>query len=324
MLTSTVAVAALAGVVGAPPAGAQLDGPVSGILEGSAAGSARHAARLGAEPHPDSPGELDEHDQSEHEPPEYGPAPEPDPVDVPEAPPVADVPAVPELPVAPDLPGVPALPDLPDLPGLPDLPDRAPAAPPGPAVPAAGTPATAGGSIRTGYAGTDQQAAAPPVDEHRGDDPPRSASEPHRAGSRAGSRSGHDAPADASGRAPRDGRVPTEPRRRGRGAADDERQAERRRADRRAAPTPSAPPVTTPTAPGGPAVPATHTIAPGEHLWLIAAEQLAVATGREAATLSAVEIAPYWTRVCMHNAARLPSGNPNLVHPGEVIELPPA
>jgi hypothetical protein len=60
----------------------------------------------------------------------------------------------------------------------------------------------------------------------------------------------------------------------------------------------------------------------GDSLWGIAAAQLAAASGRERATLSAAEIAGYWVRVCEANRSRLQSGNLNLIYSGEVVELP--
>ena len=72
------------------------------------------------------------------------------------------------------------------------------------------------------------------------------------------------------------------------------------------------------------ALPARHTIAPGEHLWGIAAQRLGELTGRDPASIPAEDVAPYWTRVCMTNAPHLRSGNVSLVYPGEVIELPPS
>jgi hypothetical protein len=68
-----------------------------------------------------------------------------------------------------------------------------------------------------------------------------------------------------------------------------------------------------------PPVPSRHTVVAGEHLWSIAAAQLAAATGRAP---DIAEIAPYWTQLCMVNAPRLRSGDPDLVYPGEVLELP--
>jgi hypothetical protein len=91
-------------------------------------------------------------------------------------------------------------------------------------------------------------------------------------------------------------------------------------ADRRA--HRSATPRTVPGAPPAGAAPTEHTVAPGEHLWGIAAASLAELTARPVASLRAEEIAPYWTRLCMLNAARLRSGNLDLVYPGEVVALP--
>jgi hypothetical protein len=96
---------------------------------------------------------------------------------------------------------------------------------------------------------------------------------------------------------------------------------------------PTAPPpvvTTTPAVPVAPAVPppapaagTTHTVTGGEHLWSIAAARVASASGRASADLAPADIAPYWLRVVELNRRRLRSGNPDLVHPGEVVELPP-
>ena len=101
-------------------------------------------------------------------------------------------------------------------------------------------------------------------------------------------------------------------------------------------PTPEASPApSAPAAPAGPAAPAapttpppattgtTHEVAPGDHLWSIAAERVAATTGRAIPDLTAADIAPYWSRVVELNRPRLRSGDPNLVYPGEVVELPP-
>jgi hypothetical protein len=82
---------------------------------------------------------------------------------------------------------------------------------------------------------------------------------------------------------------------------------------------PPAPPAPLPTPTSG----ATHTVTPGEHLWSIAAAQVATATRRAPADLAPVDVAPYWLRVVEINRPRLRSRNPNLVYPGEVVELPP-
>jgi hypothetical protein len=61
----------------------------------------------------------------------------------------------------------------------------------------------------------------------------------------------------------------------------------------------------------------------GDNLWTIAAARLAGTSGRSPADLTDAEIAPYWIRVCDENRARLGSGDPNLIVPGERIVLPP-
>jgi len=53
----------------------------------------------------------------------------------------------------------------------------------------------------------------------------------------------------------------------------------------------------------------------GDHLWKISARHL----GPDAADR---EIAPYWLDVVEVNTPRLRSGDPNLIFPGEVVELP--
>jgi hypothetical protein len=77
--------------------------------------------------------------------------------------------------------------------------------------------------------------------------------------------------------------------------------------------TPTPPPPTPP--PPAPQAGSSHVINRGEHLWSIAASHLGDGT--------IADVAPYWRRLVEHNRARLRSGDPNLVFPGEVIELPP-
>jgi len=92
------------------------------------------------------------------------------------------------------------------------------------------------------------------------------------------------------------------------------------------------PPVvtTTPAVPVASAAPppasaagTTHTVTGGEHLWSIAAVRVASASARASADLSPADVAPYWLRVVELNRHRLRSGNPDLVYPGEIVELPP-
>jgi hypothetical protein len=85
--------------------------------------------------------------------------------------------------------------------------------------------------------------------------------------------------------------------------------------------TPSTPPAA-PTTTGTPPLPTAHTVVAGDNLWEIAAAHLALATARMRTDLGALDIAPYWTRVCMQNRERLRSGNVNLIYAGEVIDLP--
>jgi hypothetical protein len=97
-------------------------------------------------------------------------------------------------------------------------------------------------------------------------------------------------------------------------------------------PPPDPPPSTTPaptvavprpTAPAAPTA-AVHVIAAGENLWSIAAAHLGDLTGRPADAVPDVEVAPYWRALCDLNRATIRSGNPSLVFPSEVLQLPPA
>lgn len=80
-------------------------------------------------------------------------------------------------------------------------------------------------------------------------------------------------------------------------------------------PTPATPPPASPAR-------ARHVIAPGEHLWSIAADHVAASTGRRIAELTPADIAPYWSRLVELNRSHVRSRNVNLVYPGEVVELP--
>jgi hypothetical protein len=64
-------------------------------------------------------------------------------------------------------------------------------------------------------------------------------------------------------------------------------------------------------------------VAAGDNLWLLAARHLATVSGRSVDDVADGEVAPYWVRVCDTNRARLASGDPNLVFPGERVVLPP-
>lgn len=92
-------------------------------------------------------------------------------------------------------------------------------------------------------------------------------------------------------------------------------------------PTPDQPPDRT-SSPDGAATNApattrrTVTVRPGDHLWSLAAAELARAGARPVASLRDVEIDPYWRRVVAANARRLRSGSPDLIYPGETVVLP--
>ncbi len=61
-------------------------------------------------------------------------------------------------------------------------------------------------------------------------------------------------------------------------------------------------------------------VRPGDNLWDLAARRIQTALGREVAD---TEVAPYWVEVIHANQQRIRSGDPDLIHPGEVILLPP-
>jgi nucleoid-associated protein YgaU len=56
-------------------------------------------------------------------------------------------------------------------------------------------------------------------------------------------------------------------------------------------------------------------VARGDHLWKISVRRL----GEDAAD---DEVAPYWREVVAVNTPHLKSGDPDLIYPGEVVELP--
>lgn len=64
----------------------------------------------------------------------------------------------------------------------------------------------------------------------------------------------------------------------------------------------------------------THVVEPGDHLWGIAESALALRLGRPP---SDEEIVPYWRTVVEANTDQLVDpGNPDLILPGQVIQLP--
>jgi hypothetical protein len=76
------------------------------------------------------------------------------------------------------------------------------------------------------------------------------------------------------------------------------------------APSPAPPPSPPPPHTGE----TTHVVVAGDNLWTIAAARLG--------THRAADIAPYWRRVVERNRPTLRSGDPNLIHPGELVALP--
>jgi nucleoid-associated protein YgaU len=73
-----------------------------------------------------------------------------------------------------------------------------------------------------------------------------------------------------------------------------------------------------------PAMAATaHLVAAGENLWIIAQHQLAAAAGDGTSAPTDREVHAYWLRLLAHNHAALVSGDPDLIHPGERLVLPP-
>ena len=93
------------------------------------------------------------------------------------------------------------------------------------------------------------------------------------------------------------------------------------------APTPS--PMTAPATPSRPAaaqpVPsrpaaARYVVRPGDSLWRIAARQVRSADG---AHPDLAEVTRYWRRLVAANRGHLASGDPDLIHPGEQVVLPP-
>lgn len=57
----------------------------------------------------------------------------------------------------------------------------------------------------------------------------------------------------------------------------------------------------------------------GDHLWKIAKTHLTELEGKSPANS---EVTPYWRDVISTNRAGLRSGNPDLIYPGELVQLP--
>jgi nucleoid-associated protein YgaU len=61
--------------------------------------------------------------------------------------------------------------------------------------------------------------------------------------------------------------------------------------------------------------PDTVVVVRGDHLWKISARHLGPDASND-------RISPYWRRVIAVNEPRLRSGDPDLIYPGEVVEMP--
>lgn len=95
------------------------------------------------------------------------------------------------------------------------------------------------------------------------------------------------------------------------------------------APSPPAPPLADRLDQPGPAddptftvplEPGTHVVVRGDNLWDIAAEHLAATI--PGARPSADQVRSYWLDVIEANRGQLRSGDPDLIHPGELVQLP--
>jgi nucleoid-associated protein YgaU len=73
--------------------------------------------------------------------------------------------------------------------------------------------------------------------------------------------------------------------------------------------------------PQPPPAPRHHVVIPGDNLWAIARGVL-LETGAPPSDLRDATVARYWLKLIAVNRATLRSGDPNLIFPGEVVELP--
>lgn len=87
---------------------------------------------------------------------------------------------------------------------------------------------------------------------------------------------------------------------------------------------PAMPPARTSAGPPQPvsSSPLTHRVAPGDNLWTIAVNRVALASGIAPDDVSDGDARAYWLRLLDANRAHLRSGDPNLIFPGETLELP--
>jgi hypothetical protein len=61
----------------------------------------------------------------------------------------------------------------------------------------------------------------------------------------------------------------------------------------------------------------------GDNLWTISAAHLASVRGDGRSAPTNRQIAVYWLKVCAVNRYSLRSGDLDLIHPGEIVKLPP-
>lgn len=74
-------------------------------------------------------------------------------------------------------------------------------------------------------------------------------------------------------------------------------------------------PVTVSPEDRSPAGPDTVVVVQGDHLWKISARHLGDGASDR-------EVTPYWSEVVEVNTPNLRSGDPDLIYPGEIVELP--
>ena len=84
-------------------------------------------------------------------------------------------------------------------------------------------------------------------------------------------------------------------------------------------PEPPEPPVRLPISLAPAASEDSVVVIPGDHLWKISERRLGEVLRR---VPSDVEVSPYWRDVISANRASLRSGDPDLIYPGERVELP--
>jgi nucleoid-associated protein YgaU len=64
----------------------------------------------------------------------------------------------------------------------------------------------------------------------------------------------------------------------------------------------------------------TVVVRPGDHLWKISERRLDEVLSRDPTD---ADVSPYWREVIEANRSRLRSGDPDLIYPGEQVEMPP-